>query len=317
MASILAQLTSSPLLRNFAQGLGPGLMNPVADFIAPSVEVGTTTGRFKRYLKGEQFLIPETRRSIGGGPALVTFGADDGNYNVEPHALDFPADMLSQIESAEMGMNLLMEGASIAGQIAALSHERRVLDKVTDATSVPVPLDLNADDPIDIIDQAVLDVSKAAGGWSGIMQKRIVIGLSAMMKLKNHSKVLQRCVAAGGVASTAIPNITPQQLSSMILGNPEVRVCEAIYNSAAPNATPVLNWLLEDAILVFIASPNPTRFDPSAFKTFRLMGQWMTPRAYSSQDGRVDYQGWDWTADVQNISTAVKRLTISGEEIAP
>lgn len=305
------------MLRSFAQGLTPGLTNPVAEFIAPTVEVASTTGRFKKYLKGEQLLIPDTRRAIGGNAALVTFGATDGNFNVEPHALDFPADQLTQIESAETGINILMQGASVASQIASLSHEKRVLDSVVAATSVPVDVDLASDDPIKVIDQNIIEVSRLSGGWSGVMQVRVVIGLTAMEKLKNHSKVLNRCINAGGIASTATPNITPQQLSAMLLGTPPVMISSSAYNSAAPNADPVLSWLLEDQILVFIASQNPTIFDPSAFKTFRLMGQWMTPRAYSSVDGRVDYQGWDWTADVQNISTAVKRLSISSGEIAP
>lgn len=316
MAGILSQLTASPLLRNYAAGLAPGLSNPVAEFLAPSVEVPTTTGRFKKYLGGEALLIPETRRAIGGTAAMITFGATDGNYNVEPHALDFPADQLTQLESAETGMNILMQGASVASQIAALSHEKRVLDKVIEATSSTVPLDLTGD-PIDVIDQAVLDVNKAAGGWSGIMQTRVVIGLTMMKRLKNHPKILNRCISAGGIASTATPNITEQQLSSMILKTPPVMVSSSVYNAAAQNAALDLQWLLEDSIIVFIASPNPTIFDPSAFKTFRLMGQWMTPRAYSSQDGRVDYQGWDWTADVQNVSTAVKRLVISSTPLPP
>lgn len=313
MAGILSQLTSDPLIRQFAAGLAGELVSPTADFIAPTVTVASSIGRYKKYFGAESLRIPDTRRGVEGKAAKVSFSAADGTYNCEHHALDFPADMIARIESEEMGLNLLRQGALVASQIAALSHEDRVITAAIAAAGAATTVNVNTTDPIDSIDTQVRAVALACGGFAGIMKVRIVLGLGALQILKNSEKVRSRYVSAGGVASTAIPNISEAQLSSLIITGPEVRTSLAVKDSAKTGAAATdLDWIMENDILVFAASDQTSEFDPSFMKTFRLANQWMVPRAYTSDDGRVEYQGWDWSADVAvSNSGAIKRLTLT------
>ena len=38
-------------------------------------------------------------------------------------------------------------------------------------------------------------------------------------------------------------------------------------------------------------------------KTFRLAGSWLGPRTYTSEDGRSEVAGFDWSHDVQVTNT--------------
>lgn len=304
MSDILTQLTSSPMLRQYAQGLVEQMVGPAADFLAPTVEVNTNRARFKKYTAGEAFTIPDTRRALGGQAAVISFKSTDGTVDCEPHALDFPADQLEQIESAEMGMNLLEEGAGIAAQIAALAHEVRVIDAALTSVGAGTSLNVASTDPINAIDEQIKAVALACGGFGSLMNIRVLVGIGAKLLLKNSSFVRARFTTAAKAGSMVIPNLTDEQLSALLLMNPEVMTATTVTNSANPGLTASLAFKLDTSILIFAAARNPTRMDPSFMKTFRLAGQWMTPRVYSSPDGRVDYRGWDWTSDVQVVNSA-------------
>ena len=63
--SRLSDISSSPTLREFAQGAAQSAIMPVADFLAPTVEVATSVGRFKCYTEKNRFRIPDTLRTLG------------------------------------------------------------------------------------------------------------------------------------------------------------------------------------------------------------------------------------------------------------
>lgn len=301
MASdILTMLGASPLIREYAMGQVQQNVGPAADFLAPAVNVAVTKARYKLYNKGEQFKVPDTRRGLGGGAALISFGANDGTVNCEPHALDFPADEITQVDSQETGINILQEGAQVAAQVAALSHEIRVVDKALNTLGAATDVSVSSSDPINAIDGYIKQVMLNSGGFGSLMKVRVLLGIGAKILLKNSSYVRSRYIAAGGSVSEAIPDVTDKQLSNMLVMNPEVLTCATVVDASSdPAKAQSLAFKLDTNVIVFIASPNPTRYDPSFMKTFRLAGKWMTPRIWSSADGRVDYAGWDWTGDVQ------------------
>src|SRR5471032_3671700 len=119
----LSEITSSPMLKEFAQGAAQSAVQPVADFLAPTVEVPTSVGRYKIYTEKNRFLPPDTTRAIGGRATVLSFDA-----------LDFPIDYLEQIEEAAL-TNALMEGATIVAEVAALCHEQSVINTAISATS--------------------------------------------------------------------------------------------------------------------------------------------------------------------------------------
>ena len=55
--SRLSEISSSPTLREFAQGAAQSSIMPVADFLAPTIEVATSTGRYKVYTEKNRFSI--------------------------------------------------------------------------------------------------------------------------------------------------------------------------------------------------------------------------------------------------------------------
>src|SRR5512137_2528610 len=101
--SRLSEISASPTLREFAQGAAQSSIMPVADFLAPTVEVATSTGRFKSYTEKHRFHIPDTLRTLGGRASELRFEA----------------------EGLE---NMLREGAVAVAEVAALAHEKSVID---------------------------------------------------------------------------------------------------------------------------------------------------------------------------------------------
>ncbi len=88
------------MLKEFAQGAAQSAVQPVADFLAPTVEVPTSIGRYKIYTEKNRFAPPETSRAIGGRATVLSFDATDATYNCQPNALDYPIDFLEQVEEA-------------------------------------------------------------------------------------------------------------------------------------------------------------------------------------------------------------------------
>ena len=153
------------MLREFAQGAAQSAVQPVADFLAPTVEVPTSIGRYKIYTEKNRFAPPDTSRAIGGRATVLSFDATDATYNCQPNALDFPIDYLEQIEEAAL-TNALMEGATIVAEVAALCHEQSVINTAITATTSGAIAKTwsgsSGSDPIDDIDQEILSVIKAA-----------------------------------------------------------------------------------------------------------------------------------------------------------
>ena len=120
--SRLSDISASPVLKQFAQGAAQSNIMPVADFLAPTVEVPTSVGRFKKYTEKHRFRIPQTLRAIGGRAAELAFEVSDESYNCNPHALDYPVDNLERLEAGELE-DCLREGAVACAEVAALAHE--------------------------------------------------------------------------------------------------------------------------------------------------------------------------------------------------
>ena len=204
--SRLSDISASPTLREFAQGAAQSAIMPVADFLAPTIEVPTSVGRYKKYTEKNRFRIPNTLRSIGGRAAELRFDAEDETYNCEPHALDYPVDNLEKLESEDLE-NALREGAVAVAEVAALAHEKSVIDAALTAAGAGdgKTWDSSAD-PVADIDTAILEVIKAAK-YGSLMGVGVLFGASAWVLFKNAAAVRERFVVgngkAGGKGTTA------------------------------------------------------------------------------------------------------------------
>ncbi len=308
--SRLSEFSASPVLREFAQGAAQNAIMPVADFLAPTIEVPVSVGRFKKYTEKDRFRIPNTLRSIGGRAAELRFEVSDETYNCEPHALDYPVDNLERLESEDLE-NALREGAVAVAEVAALSHEKSVIDAALTAAGLGKDTQWTATaDPVKEVDEAILSVIKAAK-YGSLMGVGVLFGAAAWVAFKNQALVRGRFVVGTGTkgASLAVP--TEAVAGSLFVGTPEVRTSYMVYDTAAPGLAENVKFLLDSTVLVFARRPNPTRRDPSFMKTFRLMGKYMVPSSYMRDDGRVEVAKFDWSEDVRvTNSAAVVRLNV-------
>jgi hypothetical protein len=309
--SRLSDISASPVLREFAQGAAQSAIMPVADFLAPTIEVPTSVGRYKKYTEKDRFRIPNTLRSIGGRATELRFEVSDEIYNCEPHALDYPVDNLEKLESGDLE-NALREGAVAVAEVAALSHEKGVIDAAMTAAGAGTgKVWTAAADPVADVDAAILDVIKAAK-YGSLMGVGVLFGASAWCLFKNQDKVRGRFVVGNGGKGGSLAVPTEDCAGHLFVGTPEVRASYMVYDSAAPGIAEDVKFLLDSTVLVFARRPNPTRRDPSFMKTFRLMGKYMVPSSYMRDDGRVEVAKFDWSEDVRvTNSAAVKRLNVS------
>jgi hypothetical protein len=309
----LSDISASPTLREFAQGAAQSAIMPVADFLAPTVEVPTSTGRFKKYTEKNRFHIPDTLRTLGGRAAELRFEVSDETFNCEPHALDYPVDNLEQLESEGME-NMLREGATAVAEVAALSHEKSVIDAALAAVGAGTGKTWNSSaDPIADVDDAILAVIKAAK-YGSLMGVGVLFGATAWKIFKNQEKVRGRFVVGngGGKASLGLAVPTEQSASQMFVGTPDVRTSYMIYDATAEGLAESISFLLDSTVLIFARKEAPSRRDPSFMKTFRLMNRFMVPGSYMRDDGRVEVAKFDWSEDVKvTNSAACVRLNVA------
>jgi len=314
--SRLSEISSSPTLREFSQGAAQSSIMPVADFLAPTVEVPTSTGRFKMYTEKNRFRIPSTLRTLGGRASELRFEVSDATFNCEPHALDYPVDNLEQLEAQGLE-NTLREGAVAVAEVAALAHEKSVIDAALAAVGAGTNKAWTSGaDPVADVDDAILAVIKAAK-YGSLMGVGVLFGATAWKIFKNQEKVRGRFVIGNGGGGgpkgklgLAVP--TEESAGQMFIGTPNVRTSYMIYDDAAEGLAEDIQFLLDSTVLVFARKDAPTRRDPSFMKTFRLMNKFMVPGSYSRDDGRVEVAKFDWSEDVRvTNSAACVRLNVS------
>lgn len=306
----LASISSKPTLKEFAQGAAQEAIQPVADFIAPTVPVATMNGRYKVYTEKNRFHIPDTLRAMGGRATELRFDATDASFNCEPHALDYPIDNLERME-ADALEDSLREGAVAVAEVAALAHEKKVIDMALAAAGAGTDKTWNSSaDPVGDIDDQILTVLKAAK-YGSLMGIGVLFGATAWKIFKNAANVRARFIIGSKSAkSLAVPN--EDIASQLFLAQPEVKTSFMVYDSAAEGLAASIGFVLDTSVLIFARKANPTRRDPSFMKTFRLMNKFMVPGSYVREDGRAEVAKFDWSEDVRvTNSAAVVRLNIS------
>jgi len=306
----LASISSKPTLKEFAQGAAQEAIQPVADFIAPTVPVATMNGRYKVYTEKNRFHIPDTLRAMGGRATELRFDATDAAFNCEPHALDYPIDNLERME-ADALEDSLREGAVAVAEVAALAHEKKVIDMALDAAGAGTNKTWDSSaDPVSDIDDQILTVLKAAK-YGSLMGIGVLFGATAWKIFKNAANVRARFIIGSKSAkSLAVPN--EDIASQLFLAQPEVKTSFMVYDSAAEGLAANIGFVLDNSVLIFARKANPTRRDPSFMKTFRLMNKFMVPGSYVREDGRAEVAKFDWSEDVRvTNSAAVVRLNIS------
>ena len=303
MPSRLAALGTNPVLRNFARDTSQAHIRKVADFIAPSVEVPTLTGKYKIWDAKHRYKRPNTRRNTDGRATRLGFTASDANYNLEPKALDFPINNVESLNDEGL-MNQAKFGTTLLADAAGLDHEAEVIETALAQAGAGTNQNFKADgfDPIDYLDEQIIALMKLVKNGAGI---RILMGPTAERLFKNNDKVLARY---NGVAK-ALKVPTREDVSAMLVGSPQIETAMMVQDTAPEGKDENIQFLLDNAILLYACNPVPNTMDASFMKTFRLMGQWMRPGTYKSEDERDDVLKMDWIEQiVVSNPTAIKRI---------
>lgn len=307
MPTRLTTAAINPTLTTYAQGLSQDIASALAEFIAPTVVVGATAGRYKQYDDKNSFLAyAETRRAIGGPATRLRFSATDGEYSCEPHALEIPVDDEERRRAGEEQDRLERAKTRSLVTTAVVSREDRVMTAVKaaiSATSGVGEWSKAANDPI----KEINDQIKAIAIDCGIFPNRLALGLGAWAVLRDHPKVIDRQPGA------ELIGLTTEQLAKMLL-NPaiEIKIGTLSKTTGWGMANSKTN-IVGDEVFVFVGAKTPTEYDPSAAKTFTAAdGSVTAVRVYRDETDRSDILAVDWSEQVKvTSSVCIKRITIS------
>jgi hypothetical protein len=295
-------------LTNYARGFAQDKASALAEFIAPTVPVGSASGRFKSFNDKNAFQILDTARALGGPAKRLEFDASDPTFNCTPQALEVVVDDHER-ELAGDGDQLGLEQAKVETLVtsATLSHEDKVFAAIKAAVSAVGGVGVwssASNDPIAEIDAQI----EAIALETGMMPNRIVFGLGAWRVFRNHAKVLARQPGA------SLIGVTAAQAAAVLL-NPamEVRVGVLSKDATKFGATKSASNIVGGEVFVFLGAQSPTLYDPSFAKTFRTRnGGVDAVRMYREDRNRGDVLAVDWSEDIQVVSTsAVRRITLS------
>lgn len=314
--SRLSDITARDTLRNYAQGAAQKAIATIANFLAPTVETAGPVFSYKRYGKGHRFKVPNTKRPLLGRAVEIRGDAENVLAELQPHAIDAPVDRIEMLSDDGLE-NSLKSAADSAAMVGALSHEREVVAAALNAAGAGTDFNFtsNSVNPIDIIDEAILNVMRLTGCGSFAIP-RILYGATAWRRYKNNANVLAAFLGGGGgkgkAANEGNASLRSPQLnnvSTLQLNEPEAKMSLMVYDSAQEGKTASNSFVLDEEILVFCALENPTLDDPSFMKTFRPRGAWMVPGSYMRDDQRVEVAKMDWLSrpEVTN-SVAVIRI---------
>lgn len=304
MSNRLQSIGSNPTIRNFAKDASQAAIRRVASFLAPTVEVPTLTGQYKIYDAKHRYKRANTLRGIDGKATRIGFTADDASYILKPRALDFPIPNAEALNADEL-QNMAQYGTSLLADAAGLDDEGETIDLALATVGAGTDVNFLAAnfDPIARIDTEIKNVMKLAKNGAGV---RVLFGVSALERTKNNAQVLSRFNGTPAAKALKVPDML--DISKMLLGQPECDVAFMVQDTAAEGVAESINFLLDAAIIVFACNSTPNTMDPSFMKTFRLMGQWMKPGTYTSEDERDEVLKMDWYGKkvVTNSAAAIR-----------
>jgi hypothetical protein len=289
--SNLSNISPRPLLPDYAVGAFQQNTRVVGEFIAPTVTVPTQMGRYKKWTEKARFHVPLTMRGISGAATEISTNASDQNYDCVPNALNFTVDQ-SLGKDADL---LARDAIDLLSDIYGLAHLYETLLKAKGAVGAGTDVIFDpAVDPIDLIDgqiEAVLLAGKCE-------EAGVLVGAKAWRRLKNHPAVAARRQI-----------LKWETNPTLFTANAQYMGCFAVIDNAPEGSDPVMEFLLQDEILIFGRHPVPNRRDPSFMKTFRTENYIQNVRTVESKDGRKLIVMLDWSAEIHvTNSTAAQRI---------
>lgn len=306
-----AAATRNTHLSNFASGIAPDLRSKLADFIAPQVPTGTSSGQYKNYSGKNAFQVYDTLRSLGGPNKVIEFEATDPFFKCRPRGLAIGVDDHERnqagVDKAEAQRMLEEAKVKTLVSVTSVSHEAAVFAAVYAAVTAMAGKGVwsnAAIDPVAQIDEAIMEVYTA----SGMMPNRMVMGLGAWAVFKEHTLVKARQPGA------VVQSLSPKLAASMFL-NPEIdfRVGMMAKDTAKMGKTKAAANIAGSEVLIFFGADSPTPYDPSFMKTFTpRVGSIDTVTQYRDNPRHSDMYETNWEDDITVVSEDMcRRITLS------
>jgi hypothetical protein len=263
---------------------------------------------YAQFDRADGISIPDTKTAANDPVgALLVFGGTKITGTLDAHrATTDWYDASANVSDADLLLQL-QSGVRQATQALVTGRFQRILSAAATAAGAGTNLSLATADPIDAIQEQVQNVMLACGGYC---RPRVLIGASAYRKITALTKFQNRIAGAATVNLPSTP--TEQQIANAIGLGVEVKVTNAVFNSAAPGQTAAGAFLLADTIYIAATSPSPSTQDPSALKVFEGNGSnGMTPVFMPHPNSVHEAATWGWMEKVQATNTAaVKRLNV-------
>ncbi|HYE29791.1 MAG TPA: hypothetical protein VEH27_00040 [Methylomirabilota bacterium] len=304
--AVRRQASFNPTLTNYGQGVAQDLKTALAEFMAPTVQVGSTVGQYKKYDDKNAFQIHETERAVGGAARRIEFSSTDPVYNCRPHALEIPIDDSETDAAGEQATSLRMSKTKTLVTSAVLSRENRVITiaKGLTAAAGKGVWSNTSTDPVAELDEQI----EAIATKTGMMPNRIVFGLGGWRVFRNHPKVVAKQPGA------ALIGVTEDQAAKMLL-NPGISIKVGVLSKDTSKfgaAATKVN-IVGAEVFIFIASDSPTEYDPSWLKTFSgARGSVSSVREYYDDRARSQILAVDFSEQIVQVSDiSAARLTIS------
>lgn len=300
------QASLNATLTNYARGIAQDRASAVAEFLAPTVPIGASIGQFKKFDDKNAFQAIDASLPDGADPKRIEFGVSDGTFNCRPYALEV---RITKPELDAIGENdpLDLQQAKIDALVtsAIIAHEEKVLATVKAglaAVSGKGNWSNTSVDPIREIDEQIMSIAVD----TGLMPNAILFGIGAWNVFRNHPKVIARMPGA------AIVGVTTSQAAAFLL-NPglEIRVGVLSKDTAKFGRDKDAVNIVGNEVFIFVRSANPTTYDPSFAKTFRVNGSGVDA-VYSYDAPNGLYQGHIvyWSVDTQIVSAPCARRLI-------
>ncbi|MGB8355778.1 MAG: hypothetical protein WCD79_17905 [Chthoniobacteraceae bacterium] len=307
--SRIAQLATSPLLTQFAITASQRAMRPIVNFLSPLCEVPDLTFRYKTYDDKNRYRVPVTRRALGSHATIIGFTASDVQGQLNPNALDFPIPNAEQLSDEALQYSI-MEGQSTLADIGALSLESEVVNTALTSLSgaaTASQFSSNTIDPVAILDGIILNVMKAAKNGAPV---KVLWGMSAFKLFRNNTNVRGRFVVGSGRNGGNVGLVSPgvDDSGSLLITNPETQLSQFVIDSSPQGTTSSLEFLLDNAVIVFASNSTPNRMDPSFMKTFARMGGFFKSSSYVTEDQRDEVLKMDWTTLVSVTNSAAAQM---------
>lgn len=292
--------SSNPILTNFAAGLAPELSNPLADFIAPRVQVPATIGHFKNYDDKNAFQVYNTARTEGGDRRRISFNATDPTFNCLPEGLE---TTISDDELDAAGEDVLgLEQAKTRVLLGAAQRSRqaKIFSLIDTAKAATAGLGVWSDpgiDPVAQIDSLIAEMAIS----TGLMPNRLIIDITPWLAFRNHPKVKARIT---GIQAA----ITPEQAISFFAAPLQLRIGAMPKDSTKEGKTKANVSITANKVFLFYASDMPDQYDPSFAKSFQG-GRGGVTSVGRGRDNTKPYDVlWvDWSEDVQVVSAECGR----------